>query len=191
MSTRGPALSFRRGLAVVFLLAAAVRIVGLDFDQNHFFHPDERAIGEAIVHLSFVPPQLNPHFFAYGSFPFYVTRAAASALAAVTRREWFASYDGIIHVGRFLSALWGAATCVLVALLGRRWYGEAAGLLAGGLLACSVLHVQTSHFAATDVALTFMVLLALVCDSRLANRGRVRDALVAGAATGLALATKA
>ncbi|MBK9061762.1 MAG: glycosyltransferase family 39 protein [Acidobacteria bacterium] len=191
MSTRGPALNFRRGLAVVFLLAAAVRVVGLDFDQNHFFHPDERAIGEAIVHLSFFPPQLNPHFFAYGSFPFYVTRAASSALAAVTRREWFASYDGVIHVGRFLSALWGALTCVLVALLGRRWYGEAAGLLAGGLLACSVLHVQTSHFAATDVALTFMVLLALVCDSRFANRGRARDALLAGAATGLALATKA
>ncbi len=191
MPTRGPALTFRRGLALVFLLAAAVRIVGLDFDQNHFFHPDERAIGEAITHLSFRPLQLNPHFFAYGSLPFYVTRAVASALAAVTQRPWFASYDGAIHLGRFLSALWGALTCVLLALLGRRWYGEATGLLAGGLLACSVLHVQTSHYAATDVALTLMVLLALVCNARFANRGRVRDALLAGLATGLALATKA
>jgi YYY domain-containing protein len=191
MSTRGPALTFRRGLALVFLVAAAVRVVGLDFDQNHFFHPDERAIGEAITRLSFRPLQLNPHFFAYGSFPFYVTRAAASTLAAVTQRPWFASYDGVIHLGRFLSALWGALTCVLVAVLGRRWFGDAAGLLAGGLLAASVLHVQTSHFAATDVALTFLVLLALALCVRLANRGRVRDAVWAGAATGLALATKA
>lgn len=185
-------LHMRRGLLVgLFLLAFGLRLVGLDFDQGHFFHPDERAIGDAITRLSFRPVQLNPHFFAYGSFPFYVTRAAASALAAVTRRPSLASYDGVIHLGRFLSAFWGALTCVLVALLGRRWSGEAAGLLAGFLLAVSVLHVQTSHYAATDVALTFMVLLALACSVRLAERGRARDALLAGAATGLALATKA
>src|SRR5512140_3678090 len=178
-------------LSLLVLGALAIRLLGLDFDQGHFFHPDERAIGDAITHLSFRPLQLNPHFFAYGSFPFYVTRAAAAALAAVTQRPWFASYDGVIHLGRFLSALWGALTCVLVALLGRRWHGEAAGLLAGFLLAVSVLHVQTAHYAATDVALTLMVLLALASDVRLANRGRARDALLAGAATGLALATKA
>jgi len=191
MSTRGPALTFRSGLALVFILAAAVRVVGLDFDQNHFFHPDERAIGDAITRLTLRPLQLNPHFFAYGSLPFYGTRAVSLALAAVTGRPWFASYDGVIHLGRFLSALFGALTCVLVALVGRRWYGEAAGLLAGFLLAFSVLHVQTSHFAATDVALTFMVFAALLGAGRLASRGRPRDALVAGLLAGLALATKA
>ncbi len=179
------------GLTGLFLLALLVRAVGLDFDQGHFYHPDERAIGDAIVKLSFRPLQLNPHFFAYGSFPLYVTKAATSALAAVTGRQSFASYDGVVHAGRFLSAVWGALTVLLLALLGRRWYGEKAGLLSGLLLALAVLHIQTSHFAATDVALTFMVLLALACDSRLANRGRLRDAVLAGVATGLAVATKA
>jgi YYY domain-containing protein len=179
------------GLTGLFLLALLVRAVGLDFDQGHFYHPDERAIGDAILKLSFRPLQLNPHFFAYGSFPLYVTKAVTSVLAAVTGRASFASYDGVIHAGRFLSAVWGALTVLLLALLGRRWYGEKAGLLAGLLLALAVLHIQTSHFAATDVALTFLVLAALVCDSRLANRSRLRDAVLAGAATGLALATKA
>jgi 4-amino-4-deoxy-L-arabinose transferase-like glycosyltransferase len=179
------------GLTGLFLLALLVRAVGLDFDQGHFYHPDERAIGDAILKLSFRPVQLNPHFFAYGSFPLYVTKAVTSALATVTGRESFASYDGVVHAGRFLSAVWGALTVLLLALLGRRWYGEKAGLLAGLLLALAVLHIQTSHFAATDVALTFLVLLALACASRLADRGRLRDALLAGAATGLALATKA
>ena len=108
MPTRGPALTFRRGLAIVFVLAAAVRVVGLDFDQNHFFHPDERAIGEAILQLSFRPLQLNPHFFAYGSLPVLrdargVSRSSRPSPGA----RWFASYDGVIHVGRFLSALCG------------------------------------------------------------------------------------
>src|SRR5450759_1883970 len=191
MPTRGPALSFRRGLALVFILAASVRIVGLDFDQNHFFHPDERAIGDAILKLSFHPLQLNPHFFAYGSLPFYLTKALSSLLATLTGRDWFASYDGVVHVGRFLSALAGALTVLLVAAVGRRLYGQKTGLLAGLLLALAVLHVQTSHFASTDVALTLFVLLALAASGRLARRGRGRDALLAGALTGFALATKA
>src|SRR5450830_1100322 len=161
----------RRGLWVgLFLLALAVRLVGLDFDQNHFFHPDERAIGDAILKLSFHPLQLNPHFFAYGSLPLYLTKALSSLLAGISGRDWFASYDGVIHVGRFLSAFAGALTVLLVASVGRRLYGQKAGLCAGLLLALAVLHIQTSHFAATDVALTFLVLLALACASRFARR---------------------
>ena len=178
-------------LLAVAASALAVRVFGLDFDQSHFFHPDERAIGDAITRLSFRPLQLNPHFFAYGSLPFYLTRGLSSLLAAVSGRDWFASYDGVVHVGRFLSALAGTLTVVLLAAVGRRLYGQKAGLLAGLLLALSVLHVQTSHFASTDVTLTFFVLLALAASGRLARRGRLRDVLVAGALTGFAVATKA
>ncbi len=190
----GPFLSpraFRGLLLLLALFALAIRLVGLDFDQNHFFHPDERAIGDAILKLSFHPLQLNPHFFAYGSLPFYLTKGVSSLLASLSGRGWFASYDGVVHVGRFLSALAGALTVLLVAAVGRRLYGQKAGLLAGLLLALAVLHVQTSHFASTDVTLTLFVLLSLAASGRLARRGRVRDALLAGALTGLALATKA
>ncbi len=183
--------SFRWLLLAVAASALAVRVFGLDFDQNHFFHPDERAIGDAILKLSFRPLQLNPHFFAYGSLPFYVTRGFSSLLAALSGRDWFVSYDGIVHVGRFLSALAGALTVVVVAAVGRRLYGQKTGLLAGLLLALAVLHIQTSHFAATDVTLSLFVLLALAASGRLARRGRFGDALLAGALTGFAVATKA
>jgi YYY domain-containing protein len=189
----GPASSPRasRGLLLLLaLFALAIRLIGLDFDQNHFFHPDERAIGDAILKLSFHPLQLNPHFFAYGSLPFYLTKGVSSLLAALSGRDWFASYDGVVHVGRFLSALAGALTVLLIAAVGRRLYGQKAGLLAGLLLALAVLHIQTSHFASTDVTLTLFVLLALAASGRLARRGRARDALFAGALTGFALATK-
>ncbi|MEO8585333.1 MAG: DUF2298 domain-containing protein [Acidobacteriota bacterium] len=190
----GPASSpraFRRILLLLALFALGVRVIGLDFDQNHFFHPDERAIGDAILKLSFQPLQLNPHFFAYGSLPFYLTRGLSSLLATISGRDWFISYDGVIHVGRFLSALAGALTVALLAAVGRRLYGPKTGLLAGLLLALAVLHVQTSHFAATDVTLTLFVLLALAAAGRLARRRRFGDALLAGALTGFAVATKA
>ena len=86
----------------LFVFAAVVRLVGLQWDQRHFFHPDERAIAMAVERLSFSPLQLNPHFFAYGSFPLYVTRAVTSLLGKF--RPWFAGYDGIILTGRALSS---------------------------------------------------------------------------------------
>ena len=111
-------------LLAVATSALVIRLVGLDFDQNHFFHPDERAIGDAILKLSFHPLQLNPHFFAYGSLPFYLTKAVTSLLTQVSGRDWFSSYDGVVHAGRFLSALAGALTVLLVSAVGRRLYGE-------------------------------------------------------------------
>ena len=75
-----PLHRLRLWLIAVVVFAAAVRLIGLDFDDRHFFHPDERRIAFAVEELSFRPLQLNPHFFAYGSFPLYVTRAVTSLL---------------------------------------------------------------------------------------------------------------
>ncbi|HSP93529.1 MAG TPA: DUF2298 domain-containing protein [Thermoanaerobaculia bacterium] len=175
-------------LGALFLFAAVVRLVGIRWDQGHFFHPDERAIAMAVERISFAPLQLNPHFFAYGSFPLYVTRVVTSLLARV--RPWFGGYDGIIFTGRLLSAFWGAATVVLLALLGARLYGRRVGLLAGALLAATVLHVQSSHFAISDIPLTFLILLSLFFLIEVVESGKLSRYLLAGLSIGLAVATK-
>ena len=175
-------------LGGLFVLALALRLFGLDFDQSHWFHPDERRIAEAVSQLSFTPLQLNPHFFAYGSFPLYITRAVTAAVTALDPR--LQPYGSAIVVGRALSAVWGAATVVLLALLARRLYGEGVGLLAGLLLAATVLHVQNSHFATNDVALTFLVLLALAFAAGAVESGKLGHFAGTGVAIGLAVATK-
>jgi YYY domain-containing protein len=183
------ALTRNRSLVLALLVfALAVRLVGLNFDQSHFYHPDERRIAEAVTQLSLRPLQLNPHFFAYGSFPFYVTKLVTAGLANFDR--WFSTYDGAVLTGRALSALWGTATVLLLFALGRRLYGTRTGLLAGALLAATVLHVQNSHFATTDVPLTFLVLLALALMVEVVEYGRPAAYAAAGAAVGLAVATK-
>jgi YYY domain-containing protein len=168
--------------------ALAVRLFGIDWDQRHHFHPDERRIAEAVTRISFVPPQLDPDFFAYGSFPFYVTRAAMGTLGLLS--SWFRSYDAAVLVGRGLSAVWGAATVWLVILLGRRLFGERPALLGGALLAAAVLHVQNSHFGVNDVALGFLVTATLLLLVRGVQDGRDGPLLAAAACAGLALATK-
>ena len=55
----------RRALLAILALAIAVRVFGIDFDERHYFHPDERAIANAVLRLSFHPLKLNPEFFAF------------------------------------------------------------------------------------------------------------------------------
>ena len=172
---------------VLFLFALSVRLFRVDWDQHHFYHPDERAVGFAVERLSFSPLQLNPHFFAYGSLPLYVIKCATSLVGAIPK---WRGYDMSIFVGRAISALWGAATVLLIGILGARLYGRRVGLLAGFLMAAAVLHVQNSHFATSDVPLTFLVLLALYFLVRVVESGSLRHFLAAGLVTGLAIATK-
>src|SRR5271169_4765479 len=135
-----PVHRLRLWVIALVAFAAAVRVIGVDFDDHHFFHPDERRIAMAIDELSFKPLQLNPHFFSYGSFPLYIVRGVTSALGAIDPP--LRNYDDVIVTGRLVSALAGTLTVVLIVLLGAQLYGSRVGLLAGFLLAACVLHLQ-------------------------------------------------
>ncbi len=189
MTSDGLNRNRRLWLIALVAFAAVVRLIGINWDDRHFFHPDERAIAFAIERISFFPElQLDPDFFAYGSFPFYVNRAISSALGLINS-EW-GRYAQIIHNGRALSGVIGVLTVLLTYLMGTRLYGRRVGLLAGFLLAACPLHVQNSHYITTDVFLTFLVLLTLFFAVQLSQRGWTRDYIYTGIGIGLAVATK-
>ena len=157
---------FRLWLAALVLFAAAVRLVGIDWDQRHSFHPDERRIAYAVEELSFSPLQLNPHFFAYGSFLLYVTRAVAS-LQGLIQPSW-AQYTSMIHTGRAVSGVVGALTVLLLVLLGARLYNRSVGLLAsnplskGGAIDVDACRKATSFLVLCD---SFNIPLILLVDT--------------------------
>lgn len=183
-----PARQWRLWLIAIVVFAAAVRLIGLDYDDRHFFHPDERRIAYAVGEMSFQPLQLNPRFFSYGSLPIYVVRGVSSLLGNIDPR--WANYDGVMMTGRAVSGVAGTLTVLLLVVLGARLYNRQVGLLAGFLLGACVLHVQNSHFGVTDVFLTFMVTLALYRLVSVVQRGWTRDYVYAGLVIGLAAATK-
>ena len=179
---------FQLSLLGIAALALALRLVGLGWDSWHYFHPDERRIAEAVATISFSPLQLDPRFYAYGSLPMYVTRVAVAAAKLVS--PGMGEYDLAVRVGRGLAALWGAATVLLLGLLGRRLYSERVGLLAAALLAVTVTHLQNCHFATNDVPLAFLVLAALSLLLRAVEGTSAARWAVVGALAGLAVATK-
>ncbi|RLC87244.1 MAG: hypothetical protein DRJ03_06595 [Chloroflexi bacterium] len=164
-------------------MAAALRFYGLDWDGGLGAHPDERYVVGVAESLRW-PDRLNPFDvapdYAYGHLPLYLL-ALAGSLAQGT---------DCLLVGRALTALFDLGTVALTFALARRVYGEKVGLLAAAFVALMVSHVQQAHFYTVDAPLTFFVLGALLFASRLAESGRSRDALLAGAWAGLALGCK-
>src|SRR5207248_9091823 len=77
-------------LCGIALLGFALRLYGLNWDAGNSFHPDEREILFHVVALKWptsiaqffdpVNSPLNPHFFAYGSFPLYLLAALGNIL---------------------------------------------------------------------------------------------------------------
>lgn len=201
----------RLPLLLILATAAALRLYGLNWDGGQWLHPDERQIyfialelgwprtlGEALSPAS----PLNPHFFAYGSLPFYLLRLVAALLAPV----WPAlrDPDNLHLVGRLLAVLFDLGTVFLTYRLARAIWppprgGETtpdvdsrccAALLAAGLVAVATLHVQLAHFYTADPLLTCLVLLTLNLAADVARGAGLRHQAALGLAFGLALATK-
>lgn len=200
----------------VLVAAAAFRFYNLNWDDGQQLHPDERWIYMVVSGANGNPPMswptsvaqffdirkqvgspLDPHFFAYGSLPFYLLALVAGALSTLGQHVpflggWSAldTYGNLPTVGRTLSASLDLLALVLLFFLGRRMYGYWTGLLAMALGAFTVLDIQLSHFYAVDTVLLPLVLLALLAAVDIVQRDRRLAYLWGGAALGAALATK-
>lgn len=199
-------------LLLVVAIALIVRLYGQDWDQGTYQHPDERFIATVSADRLSMPEisdlgeifdpansPINPRrdgedgsplSFAYGSLPLYVQGTVSAALNLVSDRDW-GSYSELYRVGRTLTAIVDTLTVLVVYVLGRRLFGRAAGLIAAGLYALSVLAIQLSHFFAVDSWLTLFVTAALYLVIRFMDRPTFGRSLVIGAVLGLAFATKA
>lgn len=186
------------GLLIVLLVGAGLRFHGLNWDDSHHLHPDERflaIVGNAIRvpsnpldYFDTKRSTLNPYNqgfdgFAYGTAPLFLVRWIAEQVGR-------ASYDQLPSVGRALSAGFDVGTILLVFLLGRLVYGAVPGLVAAALTATAVLHIQLSHFFAVDTFLAFATTLALYAAYRAWLFGGARNFAFLGLALGLGVATK-
>lgn len=167
-------------LLIILIVAGVLRWHGLAWDSGYLFHPDERQIVLVVSKLQLpsnpldlysASSPLNPHFFAYGSFPIYLFRLLAPFAPPTdivgpwsdsTIARW-------VLFGRALSGLFDLGTIVLTYMLGRRAYEARVGLIASACVGVTVLHIQLSHFYTVDTLLTFFVMLTLYSAFRVAQ----------------------
>ena len=205
-----------RGARVLVLagaVAAALRVIGLQYGLPAVYNPDEVAIMARA--LSFAKGTLNPHNFLYPTFYFYVLFAWVGAWLAVLlatgrvasiaalRQLYFTDPTPIYTAGRSLGAAAGTGAVFLVYRLGTMLADQRTAIAAAVFLAVSPLHVRDSHYVKHDVFASLVVLLAYVAIAHvwtaLPAAGDVRDAarpssparhaVLAGAACGVAFST--
>ena len=130
---------------------------------------------------------INPPGFTYllhGAF--WVRWGGREALG-----DAFAADPGsVFELARVLSAVLGAAAVGFLVWAGRRLFDLRVGLVAGALLAVAFLPVHYSHLAVNDVPALAPLCLSLVGIAGVYRRGRLADYALAGAALGVACATK-
>ena len=206
-------------LVAIVAVALALRLHGLNWDGGYGFHPDERDIymrSDCMYALLTDAPHaptcgylndqpqaelglgglryffdaerspLNPHWFPLGSILIYAMVLLRSVI------ELFTDVGGfdMRYAGRTLSALADVGSVLMIFVLGRRLYGRNVGLLAAGLTALAVIHVQHSHFYRPETFTVLLTLASIWATLRMVERRRLRDSVLLGLILGLALAPK-
>jgi hypothetical protein len=168
-------------LALIVLLAAALRFSGLDWGLRHPPFSDERSFVEATAGM-LARGDFDHRFYEYPGLFLYMVRPLVGALPPEARTG-----PAAYLAARRLVAAFGVASVALVFVLGRRLAGGRVGLVAALVLAVSPVDVATAHMIRPDVVMGAFVLLALVSFDRLEPRSG--DAL-AGVSLGLAASVK-
>ncbi len=178
-------------LGAVVIAAFALRVVALRHGLPHVYNPDEEQ--HFVPHATQAADgDWHPHYFENPS--------ALTYLLAVVLRVAFAGEDrtrlldsdpaAVFTLTRVVVAVLGTVLVVLVAWAGRRYYDRTVGVLAAAIIGFGFLPVYYSHQVLNDVPTLLPLTVALVACLWIYERGGAAAYLLAGAAVGVAAATK-
>jgi 4-amino-4-deoxy-L-arabinose transferase-like glycosyltransferase len=196
-------------LATVILIAAGLRLWGLDFGLPYLYHPDEPK-HVTLAQNIFKTGDLNPHRFRYPPLFFYINAIAyipyylagrlvgvfqstadLRAPAILVMGVGQAPLPSVFLLGRAVTVSFSIASVIMVFVLGRQITGNTAvGLLAALMLAVSPTNVENARYIAPNAHVAFFVLLATWAALRVLEEGRTWQYAAAGIAAGLAASTK-
>jgi 4-amino-4-deoxy-L-arabinose transferase-like glycosyltransferase len=175
-------------LPAILLGALALRIYGLRWalPERTDLNPDESTVLTIVGQMSW--RNLDPGAYFYGGF-FY---QACILVRSILRVLWPGIGDaGLVLAYRSVSVLFGTATVALLYLLLRRVAPAGpAPLLGAAFLAVMPLHVWDSHFAVTDVTLTFWMMASVTAAVWAYQHPSWARFVLASALAGLATGTK-
>ena len=204
-------------LPALLIVALALRLYGVDWDQGHGFHPDERSFYLRADDMFRVLTHAPGHETWVAQWPEMRVglpniETALSAEHSPLNPHWFPLGSALIYAlvlirslaelftdwgamdmrfaGRTLAALADTASVALMFAIGRRMYGTWTGLLAAALTTFAVIHIQHAHFYRPEPFTVLTSLAALWAMLRFMDTGRTRDAALLGLVVGLAMAPK-
>jgi 4-amino-4-deoxy-L-arabinose transferase-like glycosyltransferase len=194
--------SIRWILASILVAALALHLWGIQRDLP--FTPDndeELFVTPAVAMVA--TGDLNPHWFGHpGSTVIYPLTAIYRIWNFVAyhgsllrpdpdvRAAFRANFGQFYLLGRLLAIAYAVLSLPLVYAIGRRVFNTRVALIATGLSALTPIAVAHAQMVRTDSAGTFFTMLSLWLYLRIYDQPTLRNQLLAGAAIGLAIATR-
>jgi len=180
----------RNILWFLFVLALALRLLGLSHDLHHgvVYHPDTpkqmRAV-QQFLHDDYLVFQGHSDYDGYPYFNSHVVEYILRGALAVETvwLKWTGAWTGpveppeylkIFWLTRALNAVWSALSVPLMFVIGLR-FGRRVAWMASVFLLLSPLDISAAHFASNDTTVAFFCLLSLWFGFRISERGRWRD----------------
>ena len=197
--------SFRIAFVVILLLGLALRLYGITWGlpnelHPYYYHPDEARLIQYMANMHPGSFDFYPDDFAYPTFHVLFVGAILLVLSKLgfiivaADPLFYAANPGafahIILVGRLIGVGFSIASLVMVYLIGKHLYNRKAGIIAMLFMAINPLDVVESHYFTLDAPMIFWMLLCVFASIRIAKEGERVWYLLAGAALGLAGATK-
>lgn len=181
----------RYKLVIYILLLSFVggffRFYNLNWGNPFYFHPDERNIASSVIQMNF-PNQMNPHFFAYGSFPIYLIYFTSYLLNFFQKSH--PSFEQTIIISRFYSALLSLTIIPSIYFIGKKLADKKVGLIAAIFCAFSVGLIQFAHFGTFEIWLTFLGIWLFYFSLKLVKNLNLKNIIIVGIIFGLLMATK-
>lgn len=192
-------------MPVLLVLAATIRLYGVDFGLPALLDPDELMFELGAVQM-LKSGSLNPGWFGHpATTTMYVLavinasvfgvgwaaglyQSPADFMAAIYQNPSLLILPGRISiVGFSILAIWQLKKLADPMMQGNAWIGS---IFAAALLAFSPLYVQHSQIIRSDIMGTAFMLLTLGAAVRIADQGKLSDYLWASIWLALALASK-
>src|SRR3954454_22096776 len=194
VGARGARLAWPLALGGLFAGALILRLIGLRTGLPYVYNADENS--HFVPHaVGMFGHGLNPNYFINPPAYTYVLHLLFALRygtdPASVGGAYAADPTGAFTLARAAAAVLGALAVPLTAIAGARLFEDRrVGFVAGALLAVAFLPVHYSHFALNDAPTLAPLALCLVGVAGIYRRGRMRDYVLAGAALGVAIATK-
>jgi hypothetical protein len=178
------------------LLLFYTRFVNLGWGLPYPFHPDERNMADAIVNLkcslSQISNCLNPHFFAYGQFPLYLSSLFLSINHFFDVSPMPVTFVEAVMALRLLSAVAAVATIYVLYKTVELLQGKTHSVFTVLLFIFSPVLIQFAHFGTTEsLLMLFFTLLTYLGLLHVKREITLKHFIIfSGITIGLAIGTK-
>jgi len=190
-------------LLLILLLAAVVRLVGINWALPSVYHVDEITLVRAAMGMRF--GDLNPHFFDWPSLYKYLCfflytafikfRVPFQLLFGVdTMRQalpfWWGSTAPFHLLTRLMTMCFDLGSIALVFLIGKKLYNKHVGLLTALVMALSFTNSHAVQYSRVDVPTLFFAIVSFYFSILILEKGLLKYYLLAGLFAGFAASTK-